>query len=85
MQSLLLSCSRLPVNRAPYFRADAPVEVDPDGEGGFDEALIDSVDGDKVSVKVGWEPKTFKSAQCMQINPPKMEKFEKVFKNRLKK
>ena len=29
----------------------------PDGEGGFDEALIDTVDGDKVTVKVGWEPK----------------------------
>ena len=39
----------------------------PDGEGGFDEALIDTVDGDKVGVKVGWEPKTFKSAQCMQV------------------
>ena len=46
----------------------------PDGEGGFDEAMIDSVDGDKVNVKVGWEPKTFKSAQVMQVNPPKMEK-----------
>ena len=44
----------------------------PDGEGGFDEAMIDSVDGDKVNVKVGWEPKTFKSAQVMQVNPPKM-------------
>jgi len=50
----------------------------PDGEGGFDEAMIDSVDGDKVNVKVGWEPKTFKSAQVMQVNPPKMEKFEDV-------
>ena len=50
----------------------------PDGEGGFDEALIESVDGDKVHVKVGWEPKTFKSAQCMQVNPPKMEKFDDV-------
>ena len=39
----------------------------PDGEGGFDEALIDTVDGDKVNVKVGWEPKTFKSAQVMQV------------------
>ena len=44
----------------------------PDGEGGFDEAMIDTVDGDKVNVKVGWEPKTFKSAQVMQVNPPKM-------------
>jgi len=50
----------------------------PDGEGGFDEALIESVDGDKVNVKVGWEPKTFKSAQVMQVNPPKMEKFDDV-------
>merc|ERR1711910_68976 len=50
----------------------------PDGEGGFDEALIDTVDGDKVNVKVGWEPKTFKSAQVMQVNPPKMEKFDDV-------
>ena len=50
----------------------------PDGEGGFDEAMIDTVDGDKVNVKVGWEPKTFKSAQCMQVNPPKMEKFDDV-------
>jgi len=50
----------------------------PDGEGGFDEAMIDTVDGDKVNVKVGWEPKTFKSAQVMQVNPPKMEKFEDV-------
>ena len=40
----------------------------PDGEGGFDEALIDTVDGDKVNVKVGWEPKTFKSAQVMQAS-----------------
>ena len=50
----------------------------PDGEGGFDEALIDTVDGDKVNVKVGWEPKTFKSSQVMQVNPPKMEKFDDV-------
>ena len=50
----------------------------PDGEGGFDEAMIDTVDGDKVNVKVGWEPKTFKSSQVMQVNPPKMEKFDDV-------
>ena len=40
--------------------------------------MIDTVDGDKVNVKVGWEPKTFKSSQVMQVNPPKMEKFEDV-------
>ena len=33
----------------------------PDGEGGFDEAMIEDTEGDKVKVKVGWEPKTFKS------------------------
>ena len=50
----------------------------PDGEGGFDEAMIDEIDGDKVTVKVGWEPKTFKTSQIMQVNPPKMEKFDDV-------
>merc|ERR1711892_1200279 len=50
----------------------------PDGEGGYDEALIDSVDGDKVTCKVGWEPKTFKSAQVMQVNPPKMERYDDI-------
>ena len=50
----------------------------PDGEGGFDEAMIDEIDGEKVSVKVGWEPKVFKTSQIMQVNPPKMEKFDDV-------
>lgn len=50
----------------------------PDGEGGYDEAMIDEIDGDKVSVKVGWEPKTYKTSQIMQVNPPKMEKFDDV-------
>ena len=50
----------------------------PDGEGGFDEAMIEEIDGDKVTVKVGWEPKTFKTSQIMQVNPPKMEKFDDV-------
>ena len=66
----------------------------PDGEGGFDEAMIDNIDGEKVNfiifsklnltfffkanVKVGWEEKTFKASQLMQVNPPKMEKFEDV-------
>merc|ERR1711887_85575 len=30
------------------------------------------------TVKVGWEPKTFKTSQMMQVNPPKMEKFDDV-------
>ena len=32
----------------------------------------------KANVKVGWEEKTFKASQLMQVNPPKMEKFEDV-------
>ena len=66
----------------------------PDGEGGFDEALIEETNGDKVNVKVGWEPKTFKASevffevfpniqlylyiQVQQVNPPKMEKFDDI-------
>jgi len=50
----------------------------PDGEGGFDEALIQEVKGEMIDVKVGWEPKTFKATQVMQVNPPKMEKFDDV-------
>ena len=50
----------------------------PDGEGGFDEGLITEVKGDMIDVKVGWEPKSFKADKVMQINPPKMEKFDDV-------
>ena len=67
----------------------------PDGEGGYDEAMIDTIEGEKVdlrtfvkllkltfflqaNVKVGWEEKTFKASQLMQVNPPKMEKFDDV-------
>ena len=50
----------------------------PDGEGGYDEALIEETNGDKVNVKVGWEPKTFKSSEVQQVNPPKMEKFDDI-------
>ena len=39
----------------------------PDGEGGYDEAMIDEIEGDKVKVKVGWEPKTFKSSEVQQV------------------
>ena len=44
----------------------------------LERVRVASVAGDKVNVKVGWEPKTFKSAQVMQVNPPKMEKFDDV-------
>jgi len=50
----------------------------PDGEGGYDEGMIQEVKGDMIDVKVGWEPKTFKAEKVMQVNPPKMEKFDDV-------
>ena len=56
--------------------------------------MIDNIDGEKVNfrtfwfstftfflkanVRVGWEEKTFKANQLMQVNPPKMEKFDDV-------
>ncbi len=45
-------------------------------EGGYDEAMIQEVSGDKAVVKVGWETKTFKPDQLQQVNPPKMEKCD---------
>jgi len=47
-------------------------------DGGFDEGLLQSVDGGKASVKVGWEMKDFKESEVVQVNPPKMEKIEDV-------
>ena len=36
-------------------------------EGGFDEGLIQEIEGDKATVKVGWETKTFKADQLQQV------------------
>lgn len=47
-------------------------------DGGYDEAMVTEIQGDKAHVKVGWEPKTFKAEQLQQVNPPKMEKAEDV-------
>ena len=59
----------------------------PDGEGGFDEALIDGEEsGGKVNVKVGWEPKTFKSEQVissstiMDMFVPSEKSTKKIFR-----
>merc|ERR1711963_411075 len=45
------------------------------GTGGYLEGLIESVDGEKVSVKLveSKEVKVFKKDQCGQINPPKFD------------
>ena len=45
-------------------------------EGGFVEGVIDSAEGDKVSVKIGNEKKVLKKDQVQQVNPPKFEKCE---------
>lgn len=46
-------------------------------EGGYVDAVIDSTDGDKVTVKVqGGEKKVLKKDQVQQVNPPKFEKCE---------
>ena len=36
------------------------------------------MEGDKATVKVGWEVKHFKADDLAQVNPPKMEKCEDV-------
>merc|ERR1711936_1534895 len=45
------------------------------GTGGYDEGLIESVDGEKVSVKLtaSKEVKVFKQNQVGQVNPPKFD------------
>ena len=45
-------------------------------DGGFAEGVIDSAEGDKVSVKIGNEKKVLKKDQVQQVNPPKFEKCE---------
>jgi hypothetical protein len=39
----------------------------PDGEGGFDEALLESENGGKVVVAIKHEKKTFKKEQIQQV------------------
>ena len=48
----------------------------PVSEGGFMEGVIDSAEGDKVSVKIEKEKRVLKKDQVQQVNPPKFEKCE---------
>merc|ERR1712223_380185 len=42
--------------------------------GGYDEGLIESIDGEKVTVKIlGKDTKVFKKDQVQQVNPPKFD------------
>ena len=45
-------------------------------EGGFVDGVIESTDGDKVTVKVEKEKRVLKKDQVQQVNPPKFEKCE---------
>ena len=50
--------------------------------GGYNEGLIDSTDGDKVSVQIlGGEVKVFKKDQVGQVNPPKFDCSEDMAGN----
>ena len=42
-------------------------------DGGYLEGLLESKDGNKVTVKVGGEIKVFKEEQVCQVNPPKFD------------
>ncbi len=44
----------------------------PDGEGGFDEALLESENGGKVVVAIKHEKKTFKKEQIQQVYSSQM-------------
>ncbi|CAB4060976.1 MYH6_7 [Lepeophtheirus salmonis] len=45
-------------------------------EGGFDQGVIESTEGDKVTVKVGEDKRIIKKDQVQQVNPPKFERCE---------
>ena len=46
-------------------------------EGGFVEGVIETTEGDKVTVKIGGKDKrVLKKDQVQQVNPPKFEKCE---------
>ena len=42
-------------------------------DGGYDEGLIQEIDGDKATVKVGWETKNFKADQLQQVQTPRKD------------
>ena len=42
-------------------------------EGGYFEGLVESKDGNKVTVNVNGEKKVYKEAQVSQVNPPKFD------------
>merc|ERR1711892_1212689 len=60
-------------NKAKPYDPKKSVWVPNKADGGYLEGMIESEDGNKVSVKVGSEVKVFKADAICQINPPKFD------------
>jgi len=60
-------------NKAKPYDPKKSVWVPNKADGGYLEGLLESKDGNKVSVKVGGEVKVFKEEQVCQVNPPKFD------------
>merc|ERR1712227_487457 len=60
-------------NKAKPYDPKKSCWVPDKASGGYLEGLIESKDGNKVTVKVGGEMKVFKKDQVQQVNPPKFD------------
>merc|ERR1712142_558885 len=60
-------------NKAKPYDPKKSVWVNNKADGGYLEGLMESKDGNKVTVKVGGEMKVYKEDQVCQVNPPKFD------------
>ena len=60
-------------NKAKPYDPKKSVWVPNKADGGYLEGMLESKDGNKVTVKVGGEMKVFKEEQVCQVNPPKFD------------
>merc|ERR1712212_776608 len=60
-------------NKAKPYDPKKSVWVPNKADGGYLEGLMESKDGNKVTVKVGGEMKVYKEDQVCQVNPPKFD------------
>merc|ERR1712180_510635 len=63
-------------NKAKPYDPKKSVWVPNKADGGYLEGLVESKEGDKVTVKTGKEKRVLKKDQVQQVNPPKFEKCE---------
>merc|ERR1712212_161010 len=63
-------------NKAKPYDPKKSVWVPNKADGGYLEGLMESKDGNKVTVKVGGEMKVYKEDQVCQVNPPKFDAQE---------